>query len=373
MTIFSALRKTVLNLPGWHTTRKIVVFESDDWGSFRIPNRETYNKLLENGIRVDKCKYLSYDSLETNSDLEALFEVLLSVRDKNNLPAKLTANTIMTNPDFERIKSEMYQQYYFKPFYEDLDRFPKSDKIVKFVQQGISSKVYQPQFHGREHVNITRWMADLNRPLNETNLAFEFGVYGLSSTVSIEKRKNYMPALDYDSMDAFEQTCDSLVSGLKLFRKHFGFESKSFIAPAYTWSEHQEAILAENGVAYLQGNPFQKNPELDRKSGKKKVFHYLGEKNHFGQRYLVRNAYFEPTLMGSNNTVQNCLKQIANAFFWKRPGIVGCHRLNFMGGIDESNRDLNLRLFKNLLKEIVKKWPEVEFLSSDQLGDLINR
>ena len=31
--IQTQLSHTLLNLPGWHTRRKIVVIESDDWGS----------------------------------------------------------------------------------------------------------------------------------------------------------------------------------------------------------------------------------------------------------------------------------------------------------------------------------------------------
>lgn len=30
--------KNFSNLPGWRTNRKIVVIESDDWGSIRMPS-----------------------------------------------------------------------------------------------------------------------------------------------------------------------------------------------------------------------------------------------------------------------------------------------------------------------------------------------
>lgn len=42
--MFDLLKDTAkrhfLNLPGWHTRRKIVVIESDDWGSIRMPSKE---------------------------------------------------------------------------------------------------------------------------------------------------------------------------------------------------------------------------------------------------------------------------------------------------------------------------------------------
>lgn len=32
MKLISNLAHNLLNIPGWHTNRKIVVIESDDWG-----------------------------------------------------------------------------------------------------------------------------------------------------------------------------------------------------------------------------------------------------------------------------------------------------------------------------------------------------
>ena len=50
---------------------------------------------------------------------------------------------------------------------------------------------------------------------------------------------------------------------------------------------------------------------------------------------------------------------------------MSAHRINFIGILDEKNRKNNLKLFESLLKRIIKLWPDVEFMSSDQLGDLI--
>ena len=32
----------LLSIPGWRTNRHIVVIESDDWGSIRMPSKEVY-------------------------------------------------------------------------------------------------------------------------------------------------------------------------------------------------------------------------------------------------------------------------------------------------------------------------------------------
>jgi hypothetical protein len=47
------------------------------------------------------------------------------------------------------------------------------------------------------------------------------------------------------------------------------------------------------------------------------------------------------------------------------------HRVNFIGSINQNNRERNLKLFKELLDKIDKLWPNVEFLSSKDLAEII--
>ena len=67
------------------------------------------------------------------------------------------------------------------------------------------------------------------------------------------------------------------------------------------------------------------------------------------------------------------MKRIGIAFKWGKAANICAHRLNFIGSIDCTNTDRNLPEFKRLLQEIVKRWPDVEFISSDQLGEIIEK
>ena len=116
----------------------------------------------------------------------------------------------------------------------------------------------------------------------------------------------------------------------------------------------------------------QKKPILGNKNLVNKI-HFLGNKSKHNQIYLVRNAFFEPSLFYSNQTVENTLNRINIAFNWNKPAIIGSHRVNYIGFINEKNRDENLNLLKILLTSIIKKWPDVEFMTSDQLGHLIKQ
>jgi hypothetical protein len=158
-----------------------------------------------------------------------------------------------------------------------------------------------------------------------------------------------------------------------LFEKIWGFSSKSFIASCYIWNSDIEKTLYQNGVKYIQGIVYQSIPTLSSKKPYNKKYHYQGQKNSYGQRYLVRNAFFEPCELIDSDFVNDCLHRISLAFKRNKPAVIGSHRKNFIGFIDPSNRDCNLRMFKTLLTEIIHRWPDVEFMTSDKLGDLMNR
>ena len=98
--------------------------------------------------------------------------------------------------------------------------------------------------------------------------------------------------------------------------------------------------------------------------------HYTGERNKNGQVYLVRTCNFEPTQNPQYNA-DNCMKEIDLDFRMGKPAIVSCHRLNFIGDINPTNRDNNLRELNKLLKMITTKHPDVEFMSSDEIGKLV--
>jgi hypothetical protein len=365
------LVQNLRNIPGWRTRRKIVVIESDDWGSIRMPSKEVYHALLKAGIPVDKCPYNKYDSLASEQDLVNLFEVLQSVKDQYGNPAVITANTIVANPDFEKIEASGFREYAYEPFTATLKRYPRHAGAFGLWKEGIASKVFYPQLHGREHLNIHLWMKVLQSGSKETKLAFDHRLFGISAAITTEKRGNFMPALDFDTETEKALKPAIIREAGALFEKIFAFPSRSFIAPSYTWSSDLESTLFHSGIRYLQGIPYQKEPQIGQ-AGYKKKLHYLGQKNKYGQVYLVRNCFFEPSLDNNKEaTVAECLSRIKTAFAWGKPAIIGSHRLNYIGFIDEHNRDSNLELFRSLLTAIVKKWPDVEFMTSDQLGDLI--
>jgi hypothetical protein len=127
--------------------------------------------------------------------------------------------------------------------------------------------------------------------------------------------------------------------------------------------------LSNEGVNVLQGMKYQILPVLKNKKHPL-VRHMVGDVLN-KQVYLTRNCVFEPSQNLNRDSVSDCLKNISNAFLWRKPAIITAHRLNFIGNIVESNRTKNLASLDELFVKILKKWPGVEFMTSDGLGRLI--
>lgn len=359
--------QNLFNAFGWHTKRKIILFESDDWGSIRVPSSKVKGLLLDKGIRLNSLSYNCYDSLASEEDLVFLFDVLLKVKDIRGNPAKFTVNTVVANPDFDKIKESNFTKYYFEPFTVTLKRYPEHQKSFELWKEGMAAGVFKPQFHGREHLNVTRWMEALYNNSGHTRLAFDYRMFDLSTSLT-PSENSFMEALNYIEHNELRFHQNSLIEGTELFEKIFGYKSTSFIAPCYMWSNDLNHTLRKCGIRVFQGGIFQFQPTGGRF---KKAIHYTGQKNALGQYFLVRNVSFEPSENPSFDWVGSALSQIANAFLWHTPAIISTHRMNYIGYIDPENRQRNLTLLGQLLKTIKRRWPDVEFMSSDQLGYLI--
>ena len=371
--MIKSIVRNLANLPGWRTNRKIVVIESDDWGTIRMSSKEAFNSLLKKGYPVDQCPYNKHDALESNQDLEMLFDVLNSVKGNDGNPVILTANNIVANPDFEKIKKSNFNEYHFEPFTETLKHYPEHDRVMDLYREGINNKLIMPQFHGREHLNVTLWMKALQRKSEDEMVAFDLGIFSSKVAQKYGYQNEYMDAFDFKNLKELVFQEKAIIEGLKLFKHIWNFDSESFIAPCYIWHSQLEKVLKENGVKYIQGLINQLEPREGDSWSYSKKYHYQGQKNSLGQRYLIRNAFFEPTINPIFDWESDCLKRIDLAFKFRKPAVISSHRLNYMGYLNPKNRSENLIKLKSLLTKIKKHWPEVIFLSSNQLGNLMNK
>ncbi len=371
--IKSQLIRGLKVIPGWRTSRKIIVFESDDWGSIRMPSAKTYETLMKQGVPVDKCRYNKYDSLADSDDLTALFEVLSSVKDKHGNHAVFTPLVLTANPDFKKIEESGYQKYYYEPLPKTLGSYSYAhQKSFALWLEGIHSGLFKPQFHGREHLNVYHWMNALRANSPEAIKGFQFKTYGLPVS-SYTKRKNiFMAAFDFDSEKEFLSMPKIIEDGIDLFTDLFKYTPVAFQAPCGIYSSRLEPVLKNKGIEVIQTGVAHYEPKVSERPNQfKKKLRFFGMRSSYNLLFTLRNCRFEPSENQKTDWVDRCLNDIETAFMWKKPAIISPHRVNFIGTIDPSNRNHGLTALKTLLESIVKKWPKVEFLSSAELAKLI--
>ncbi len=364
------ISRNLINIPGYRTNRKIVVFESDDWGSIRMPNKESIDYLRKLGVDVDKCHYMLNDTLESQNDFENLFEILTKFKDSKEKNPKITANTIVCNPDFIRIEQSGFKNYFSELNTSTYHRYYGNSKIEKIIKEGMELGIYKPQLHGREHVNISRWMKLLRENDEITRKAFDLRLFGISGHTFKIPRPSLMAAFDGGD-DEIEFDFEEIITdAIRDFQTLYGFKPETFIAPNYVWDEKIEIILLKNNIRFLQGGATQILPSIAGNPHKHKK-NYLGKKNKNGQMYMVRNANFEPSSDPNKDWVNSTLSEINNAFIWRKPAIINTHRVNYVSNINPANSDKTLKLFVELLSQIIKRWPDVEFMTSDELSTIL--
>lgn len=370
----SKVRVNASNIPGWRTKRHIVVIESDDWGSIRMSSIENFERMLKAGMREDRNHYNTYDALESNADLEGLYDVLSKFKDSTGRHPVMTGVNVVANPVFDKIKENGFTEYVYEPFTETCKRYNSHDRVYELWKKGIEERLFVPIFHGREHLNVQRWLRALREGNKSTLLAFDCGVTGIYNGINDEPIPEFQAAFDIDTIEDLPYQKEVIKTGLDLFEHLYGYRSKYFVPTNGPFNNSLEKDLHEAGIRYINTGKKQREPLGD---GQYKVnTRYLGRKSQYGQIYLTRNCFFEPSASGDEvpenyDWLYYCLKEIEIAFRWRKPATISSHRVNYIGYLHPENREMGLKALSQLLGEIIKRWPDVEFMTSVELGDLI--
>jgi len=187
-------------------------------------------------------------------------------------------------------------------------------------------------------------------------------------TYSGKEDYSFMEAYDWNSKNEVIQHKRIVQDGLRLFEDIFGYQSTTFIAPCYNWDPDLEATLSASGIKAIQGIKSQLVP-TGNFNQYSPVTHNFGDMNKHGLHYTIRNCFLEPSQNPRKDWVDSCLAQVNSAFTSHKPAIICSHRINYIGYIEPKNRDRGLKDLQLLLSTIIKKWPDVEFITSDELID----
>ncbi len=369
--MLNQVRQNIKNMIGWKTSRKIIVFSIDDYGNVRIASRKAREALEKAGIFLNR--YDQIDTLENKQDLEEMFDTLSTVKDINGNHPVLTAFAVPCNIDFEKMAEDNFQNYHYELLTQTFSKLASKDPHAydgawSLWQEGISKRLLVPQFHGREHFNLSVFKERLRvKDIQVLTALRNSSNAGISN--SGNSRIPFAAAFGFWNFEENYRFESIVMDGLNAFEKVFGYRSVNFNAPCGSDHKIIHGFLGKNGIKYID-NPLLKK-EHQGQGRYKTALYYTGKKDSSGITYLVRNVVFEPTEKRDIDWVNYSMQQIETAFNWHRPAVISSHRAHFCGHIEPEQRRAGLSALKALLEKITQKWPDVEFMSADQLGDLI--
>jgi hypothetical protein len=365
------LANHIKNLGGWTTQRKILCFAVDDYGNLRLHSPEALENLKSAGVGLSS-RFDYYDALDTRQDFEHLFEVLSSVKDQQQNAAIFTPYALSANIDFDKVlqNKQKYEYELLPATYEKLaTENPAYEGAWSILKEGIANKLIKPQFHGREHLNVGLFEDLLQEQQSQFMTNLENRSYAGVPKNSEKPTVGFTQAFAFWEDSEVENHKVIIMDGLKCFEKVYGYKSKTFTPPAQQL--HPKLYSYVKGLGVLS---IDKSRTTSRHLGKGK---FIQEKNKLGYQNdqdhvtIVRNVVFEPTEDREVDWVNFTFQQIQAAFRLKKPAIVSSHRVNFCGHIDPANRSKGLKSLKALLHKVVQHYPEVEFMSVDQLAEEI--
>jgi hypothetical protein len=362
------LSNHVKNCTGKKLGRKLLAFAVDDYGNIRLNSNLAKTKLEKNGVVINN-RFDAYDALDTAEDYQILFEVLSSFRDKHLKSAIFTSYALACNPDFNSsIEQKKYIPEDLNITYQKLGADERAyEGAYEILIDGIANNLIRPQFHGREHLNVKLINALINQndPVIMANLENR-------SMAGINGRAVW-PTISYNQAFSFWKDSDIeehkiiLKDGLERFKKVYGYSSLTFTPPAQQMHPNLYGFVGAYGVI---GVDRARSETVHIGEGiYQKMRNKLGESDLGGTIKIVRNCVFEPNDRNID-WVNFTFKQIEAAFFWGKPAIISSHRVNFCGHIDAKNRQKGIADLKALLKKIVQRWPDVEFVGVDEIAKM---
>ncbi len=359
-----------LNLRGRIFDEHWVVIQSDDWGSIRVPqNPEAQKKILDTSGNLSI--FQKFDTLDSIDDWHDLLDLLGSIKDNSNRSPVFTSNFVTGNPSFEQIKEHQFTQFFWDPFYSTYEQFNRTqENTLEVIGQGILRGLIEPQYHGRQHVNYKKWLKVLSA--GDKN-ALEY--FKLNMWIYDSMNSNSLRSLNavFDSPEYTQEEVDiEFNEGIQIFNQAFGHLPQSFIPNNYFFKRDWNSLLPKYGIKSIQGMKYGFETNNLDKVLKFRRYNQIDKQNN-SLIQLVRNVVFDPSadLISKNNNSVNWAKdQIKMAFTLKKPIIIDSHRVNYVGGIDVNNRLNGIQKLGELLRWLVKKYPNTRFISTAELASL---
>ncbi|MGY6560087.1 MAG: hypothetical protein ACXIT9_12480 [Nitritalea sp.] len=355
------------NIPGWRSNQKYLIIESDDWGSLQIIDKNHRDKLIKLGLlQIKSDPISSLDGLEVAEDFEMLYEVLTSVKDSNGNSAVFTPFINTGNPNFPEILNSDFESLHYEKFTDTYKKFGRDQNEI-FLSQGVLNKILRPQLHGHGHVCDWIWFENL-KSSSIAKLAIQNNFSSVTVDNQIKLLNGFRPTYFVRNSGELELAKISLKRAVNEFEDIMGYKAEVFDAPNAVFHPELEGHLTKFGIRSIV-TPFYRNePDFNGNVVKNGRYNF-GAKNEYGQIYHIRNCMFEPY---KGTTAETTLRMIDTCFRWGKPAVISSHRVNYVSSVFQSVRNNSLNELKKILSSVVKRHPDVQFISSGDLSRIMH-
>jgi hypothetical protein len=159
------------------------------------------------------------------------------------------------------------------------------------MKKATSDGIFQPQYHGREHLNLkvlSEKLArrDENLIVNLENRSYTSIIDSGYSTITNAS------AFSFWNINENKNLIEIAEDGINRFADIYEYFPMHFNSPGSGESQIMQTCLSEKGIKYIDA-PLIKTEHLGFGEYKKQF--YYTEKNSHIQYFMVRNCIFDPT------------------------------------------------------------------------------
>ena len=310
----------------------VLVFESDDWG----PGKE------------EQARQLGY-----------LIETLQAYQDAWGRHPVMTLGIVLGVPNTEKNKASGLSAFHRLTLAE-----PRFQAIRTAMQRGVEAGVFSLQLHGLEHywpaalltvaardMAVKEWLT--GEPLPDTERL----------PAALQSRwidGSQLPSRPLDEREV-EQAAREEVA---LFANIFGFTPAVLVPPTFVWPTAVERgwVAAGGRTVVTPGQRYEARDAANKLIPGGPPIHN-GDRSPAGMLYVVRNDYFEPAY---GHKAEHALEALLHNNRAARPTLLETHRCNFTR--DPALAEASLRELRRLLDEVLRRCPDVAFLSTEAIA-----
>jgi hypothetical protein len=347
VTLIRHWREPMLKYP-------VVIIESDDWGpgpaeqAGRLVEISAMLSRYGNPLQAAECPLLGQGGVARSAGV---------VR-SGRCPV-MTIGVVLGAPDAAAIQQGDFEHYQRVTLADSRYR-----ELLTVFQNGVRQGVFALQLHGMEHLWPPTFMR-LAQQNGEVRRWLEQGDHAETETLppAVQSRWIDGSTLPSQPLDA-TAIATAVREEVTTFREIFGQPPTVAVPPTFIWNRIVERAWAAAGIEWVMtpgrrytGRNAQGQPaSVDRQM-------LNGESGDGGARYLVRDIYFEPIL---GHRAEQALTEIRRRWRLGRPALLEMHRSNFLS--EGSVHQHSLQELERLLDSVLREWPQVRFMSTEELG-----